>query len=265
VTRYLAGFVVFASAASAGIDGKPIDPKEIVRQSIQNYERDWRAAMRWAYTQTDVTSADGAREIEVSQVVPLVGTPYERLMMKDGHLLTPEEKSREDRKFERTERQREKESPAEREARIRKYENERAFVKELPDAYDFTLVGEQSVENRAAWVIEMKPRSGFTPRSMRAAMLQHIEGKLWIDKEDLQWAKAEAHVVDRISIGWILARIGPGTHFTVEQCRVADGLWMPKHITIKGMARVMMVHTKNINEDLRFSGYHEESELAEKR
>jgi hypothetical protein len=243
-----------------------IDPHEIVRQSIRNYERDWRAAMSWGYTQTEVTTAEGTKEIEVSEIVPLEGTPYERVVMKDGRPLSPEEKRKEEHKFERAGRQRENESPAEREARIRKYETERAFVKEVPDAYNFKLVGEETIEGRPVWVIEMTPRPGFTPVSPHAAMLQHIEGKLWIDKEDVRWAKAEAHVIDTISIGWILARIGPGAHFTVEQTRVAPGLWMPKHITIQGVARVMMVHSKNLNQDLRFSGYHEVADAAaEKR
>jgi hypothetical protein len=265
VIRQLLVPFVCSPVLFAGLSATPVDVKEIVRQSIRNYERDWRAQMSWAYTQTDVTMADGTREIEVSEVAPLDGTPFERLLMKDGRPLSAEERRKEERKFERAQRQREKESPAEREARIRKYESERAFVKEIPDAYNFKLVGEESIDGRPAWVIEMTPRPGFTPVSPHAAMLAHIEGKLWIDKEDVQWAKAEAHVIDTISIGWIVARIGPGARFTVEQTRVADGLWMPKHITIKGVARVLMVHSKNLNESLRFSGYREVGETASNR
>src|SRR3954471_18342867 len=101
----------------AGSGVEPVNPHEIVRKSIENYERDWRAAMNWGYTQTDVTSAEGTKEVEVSEIVPLEGTPYERVLMKDGRPLPVEEQRREERKFERAERQREKESPAEREAR----------------------------------------------------------------------------------------------------------------------------------------------------
>ncbi len=81
------------------------------------------------------------KEATVSEMVPLNGTPWERLIMKDGHPLTPEEQRREKRKFERAQKQRESESPAEREARIRKYEDERAFIREIPDAYNFTPCG----------------------------------------------------------------------------------------------------------------------------
>jgi hypothetical protein len=239
-----------------------VDPKALVRQSVEHYERGWRAAMSWAYTQTDVTTAEDGQEAEVLEVVPLDGTPYDRVVMKNGRKLTPDEQRKEDRKYQKALKQRESETPAEREARIRKYENERAFIKEIPNAYSFKLLGDEPVEGRPAWILEMTPRPDFTPSIPHASMLQHIEGKLWIDKKEVQWAKAEAHVSEPISIGWILARIGRGAHIKLQQTRIAEGLWMPKQITVNGIARVLMVHTKNLNEQLTFSGYHKESESS---
>jgi hypothetical protein len=253
-------------AVAAGQTREP-ELKETVRQSVQNYLRDWRAARNaWTYTQKDITEADGKREVEVAEIIPLDGTPYERLISKDGHPLSPEEQRKEQRKYERVLHQREKESPAERNERIRKYEHEREFVTDIPDAYDFKPAGEQVVEGRPAWVITMTPKPGFAPTKVHGALLEHIEGKLWIDKEDCQWAKAEAHVFDTFGIGWILARVERGTNFTVEQNRVANGLWMPRRITINGAAHVMLVHTKSINEELLYSGYRKEGSVsAEKR
>jgi hypothetical protein len=253
--------LILATVVSAAYG--QVDPQEIVSRSIRNYERDWRAARtNWAYTQTDVTQSDGTQEVDVSEVMPLAGTPYERLILKDGHPLAPAEKRKEDRKYEKVLRQREKESPAEREARIRKYENERAFVKDIPDAFNFKLLGEEMVEGRPVWVMEMTPRAGFTPSAPHSALLGHFEGKLWIDKEDVQWAKAEAHVTDTIGIGWILARIEPGTRFTVEQTRVENGLWMPRHITIAGGAHVMMLFAKPIREELTYTGYRKDGSVS---
>jgi hypothetical protein len=93
-------------------------------------------------------------------------------------------------------------------------------------------------------------------------MLEHIESRLWIDKEKIRWAKAEAHVIDKMSLGWILARIGPDTHFSVQQSRVAGGLWMPRCITIAGMARILVVHSKALNRQLTYSDYHETSSAS---
>ena len=235
--------------------GQP-DSKALLLQSIRNYERDWRAGMLWGYTQTDAIRADGTDEVDVSEVIPLEGTPYERLIRKDGRPLTPEEQSREERKYEKAALERKKESPAKRAARIEKYENERSFLKDLPNAYDCTPMGEGMVDGRPAWILGVTPRAGFVPTTPQGGMLRHIKGKLWIDKQDVQWARAEAHVIDPISIGWILARIGEGAQIELNMARVMDGLWMPERINIDGTVRVLMVHNKVLDEHVTFSGYH---------
>jgi hypothetical protein len=181
------------------------------------------------------------------------------LIRKNGRPLTPEELRKEDRKFEKAARERKKESPEERAARIEKYESERSFLKYLPHAYDFAPMGDGIVHGRPAWILGVSLRAHFVPTTPHGGMLQHIKGKLWIDKQDAQWAKAEAHVIDPISIGWILARIGEGAQIKLDMARVVDGLWMPERIDIDGTARVLMVHNKVLDEHLTFSGYHPHS------
>jgi hypothetical protein len=232
------------------------DSKALVLQSVRNYERDWRAGMLWGYTQTDVTRADGAQEVDVSEVIPLEGTPYERLILRNGKPLTAAEKSKEDRKYEKAARERKNESPAKRAARIEKYESERSFLKDLPNAYDFAPMGEETVNGRPAWILGVAPRANFVPTTPRGGMLKHIKGRLWIDKRDLQWVKAEARVIDPISIGWILARVDQGAKIELNMERVADGLWMPARIDIDGTVRVMLVHNKALDEHVTFTGYH---------
>lgn len=240
--------------------GQP-DPQAIVRQSVANCERDWNAGATWAWTQTDISDTDGKKEITVSEVLPVGGTPYERVIRKDGRPLSPDEQRRENRKYLKIVNLRENEPPAEREARIRKYENERAFLRDIPNAYKFTLLGEENIEGRPAWVIGMTPRPDFVSTAPHSSMLQRFQGKLWIDKEDLQWAKAEARAVDTVTIGWIVARVGPGARFTYEQTRIADGLWMPKHFHVSGVVRLMMLCTRDLNEDVTYSDYHLERQL----
>lgn len=247
---------ILLSLALASTAWGQVDIQQIVRESVANYGHVWREEMNWVWTQTDVTSGD-PNETAVSEIAPIEGTPYERLIGKNGRPLTPEEQRAENRKYQKTLRERENESPSARAARIHKYESDRAFIGDISDAYHFKLLGEETVEGRPAWVVQMTSRPEFVPSAPHAAMLEHIEGKLWIDKEDVQWAKAEAHVIDTISIGWILARIGAGTRFGVQQTRVANALWMPKRLTIVGMAHVLVFHARTLNEELTYSGYHE--------
>ncbi len=247
--------------AAASIAWSQVDARDIVRKSVANCERDWRTSMSWAWTETDVSASEGRKEATVSEMAPLNGTPWERLIMKDGHPLTAEEQRREKRKFERVQKQRESETSAEHQARIRKYEDERAFIREIPDAYNFTLLGAETVDGHPSWKIGISPRPGFVATTAHAALLKHFDGTLWIDKEDLQWVKAEAEAKDTVSIGWFVARVSQGAHFTFEQTEVADGLWMPKRLTVNGLLRVMMVYGKHVDADITYSGYHEARQL----
>lgn len=252
ISSLLPSIVESASPQTATLQ---IDATALVRQSVQNYERNWREAMCWSYRQTDINKSGGTEEVAVSETIPIEGTPYERVLTKGGQKLPPDEQKKEDRKYEKMLKHRETETTWERQQRIQKYEAERSFVKDIPDAYVFRITGEAVINERPVWVIRMTPKPDFLPTTQHGNILKHIEGTLWLDKEDLQWAKAEADVIDTIEFGWILARVGPGTHFLVEQTRVAEGLWMPQRIVISGVARVLLVHDKVLNEELTFSGY----------
>lgn len=236
--------------------------QQIVRQSIENYGHDWREEMHWAWTRTDITASNDINETEVWEVAPIDGTPYERLIGRNGRSLTPEEQRREERKYEKALKERDHEALSQRAARLSKYESERAFIQDISEAYNFKLVGEEAVRGRPSLVVQMTTRPGFVPSAPHSSMLEHIEGKLWIDKEDVRWAKAEAHVIDTIGIGWILARIGAGARFGVQQTRVANGFWVPERLTISGLAQVMLVHGRLLNKELTYSGYHEAGSVS---
>jgi hypothetical protein len=232
------------------------DAKDLIRRSIQNYDKDWRARMNWSYTETDVTCTDGKKEVDVSTIMPLEGTPYERLISRDSRALSSDEQHREDEKFNKELRRRQSETPAERQARLQKFEKERSFLVDLPAAYTFKVTGEDVVDGRSAWVVSVTPRPGFVPTTPHAGLLKHIGGKLWIDKTDLHWARAEADVIEPVSIGLIVARIAQGAHIYLDFDRISDSLWVPKNITVKGAAKILLIHTKELDEEISFSDYH---------
>ena len=86
-------------------------------------------------------------------------------------------------------------------------------------------------------------------------MFADIAGKLWVDQQDLRWTKAEANVIDTISIGWFLARIGPGTHITLKQVKVDDEHWMPKEFAVNGSAKIMLVKNRLLDETVSYGDY----------
>ncbi|MDQ6662775.1 MAG: hypothetical protein M3Z23_00070 [Acidobacteriota bacterium] len=250
--------VVGMAAAMAfvpALTGQP-DARELVRKSLDNYQRDWRATVNYTYTQRDVEMRSGAKSITVNQVVTIEGTPYERLIGKDGHPLTTAEESKEKEKYERTLEARRHESPSERQKRIADYEKQRGFLKEVPDAFQFKLLGERTIEGRPAYLVECTPNPNYLPHSMSSRIFPKIQAKLYIDKQDLEWMRAEADVMDTVSFGFILARVSKGSKILLERMRLKDGIWVVKRIDVNGTARIMMVKTRDLNEEITYSNYH---------
>ena len=65
----------------------------------------------------------------------------------------------------------------------------------------------------------------------------------------------EADVLKPFSLGWLLARVGAGTHLTYEMMRVNDDLWAPKRILLKASARLLVLRKVNVEQELTFSDY----------
>ncbi len=83
-------------------------------------------------------------------------------------------------------------------------------------------------------------------------MFSHIHARIFVDKEDLQMTRAEAKVLDTISIGWILARIGPGADMDLEQTRLSASDWLPSLIDVNGTARILLVHDRPIRDRITY-------------
>ena len=232
-----------------------VDARELVRKSLANYQRDWHAALNYSYTEQDIEQKSGGKMVSVSDVTTIEGTPYEKLISKDGHPLTEAEKRKEQEKYEKAVAQRHSETPAQRHKRIADYEKQRSFLKEVPDAFNFKLLGEQAYEGRPAYVVECTPNPNYQPRNTFSRIFLKIHAKLWIDKQDVQWAKAEANVIDTVSFGFLLARIGKGARIGMEQTRLNNEIWVPRRISVNGNARIMVLKNRNLTEEIITSNY----------
>jgi hypothetical protein len=78
---------------------------------------------------------------------------------------------------------------------------------------------------------------------------------VWIDKGDLQLAKMDIEMLDTVSFGWVLARIHKGTRVMLEQTRVNDEVWLPRHVTFRVDARVALFKGYNLDGDLQYRDY----------
>ncbi len=208
--------------------------------------------MNCSYTQRDVEKSSAGTKVSVSQVTVIDSFPYEKVISRNGKPLSADEARKEEEKYQKAL----KASTSDREKRVAEAERKRDFLKEAPDAFDAKLLGEEPLAGRPNYVIHLTPKPGYEAKSSHAKMFSKLEAKLWIDKEDMRWTKAEAHVIDTIAIGFFLARIGPGANILMEQEPIGDNIWLPKKIDVSGNAKILMMHNKSIDEELTYSNYH---------
>jgi hypothetical protein len=250
-----------------GQDGKfsPEQMRELFRvvgdKDIENDKRQ----RNYTYIDREVQkNLDGkgnikSTEIKTYEILEIYGEQVQRLIEKDDKPLDAKEAAKEEEKIQKIIDKRKNESDEDRKKReekeVKDREEGRKFVKEVADAYDFKLVGTETVDGREAWVIDGEPRPGFEPHMKEAKLLSKLHGRVWIDKGDLQLAKMDIEILDTMSFGWVLARIHKGTRVMLEQTRVNDEVWLPRHVTFKVDARVALFKGYNIDGDQEYRDY----------
>jgi hypothetical protein len=227
------------------------DPREIVRRSVEIDEKNVEMARNYTFLQRqEVRELDGSGKLKGSHtqtwdVTMLEGSHYQRLVARDDQPLSPKEQKKEEDKLRTSVEQRRKETEEQREHRMADSERRRRRqhepMKELPDAFDFRLAGEESLASGAVWVIDATPKPGYQPKLRSAKYFPKVKARLWIDKNDYHWAKVEAETLDTISFGGFLIRLAKGTHLVVEQAHVNQEVWLPKSVTVWATARVALI------------------------
>ena len=194
-------------------------------------------------------------ETKTYEIMEIYGEQMQRLIEKDGKPLSEKEAAKEETKIQKAIDKRKNESEGDRKKRAEKQEKDREegrkFVREVAEAYNFKLVGTESVGGREAWVIDGEPRPGFVPHMKEAKFLSKFRGRVWVDKSDLQLAKMDVECLDTVTWGLFLARFHKGSRFMLEQTRVNEEVWLPRQLAAKIDVRLALL--KNFNVDLEQS------------
>lgn len=250
--------VVLAATAAALLAQ---DPREIVRRAVTqdrpyfdrardyNYQRSVQVQQfdkRGKVTQTETATYD---------VGVYYGRSYERLIARDGQPLSPKDDAREQAKMDRELAKRKRQADAEQKAGREERKAERQAFREIPEAFNFSILGEETRFARKMWVIQATPRPGYKPVNDQARLLPKMQGKMWVDQADYQLARVEAETIDTFSVGAFLVRVGRGSRIVLEQSRVNDEVWLPLAISIKGDARLALIKSFRAQIDIAYRNY----------
>jgi hypothetical protein len=239
------------------------DARSIVQRAVAEDDHSDRLARDYTYRLRDeIRELDAAGRVKsvhstVDEVLYIAEKRYFRPLEKDGKTIPPAQAREEQAKLDRAAAAASRLTPAEHNKRVAAAERDRAKqraqFKDIPDAYDWKLLGETAIDGRPAYEISATPRAGY--RGEFRGILHNVEGTLWIDERDSAWVKVDANVLHPFSLGWLLARVAAGTHLTYEMTRLNDDLWAPKRILIKASARLLLLRKVNVEQEFTFSDY----------
>jgi hypothetical protein len=239
----------------------PQDALEIVRKSLDRDISNFEHLKNYTYQQREEDrqyDKDGKlkkTESETTEVLILGGRPYEKPVAKNDKPLSEKDARKEQEAMDKELERRSHLSEAEKQKLEKRRAENRKFLSEIPDAFNFRLAGQEEVSGKPAWVIEAEPKPGFRAKDLRAKILSKVRGKFWVDQGEYQWVKVEAEVLDTISLGLALFRIAPGGSVTFEQTRINDEVWLPAHARIHADARIGYVKKIRTQIDLNYSDY----------
>ena len=242
-----------------------MDAREIVRRSAAVDNRNWEKARNYTCQEREVekkldkNGAVKSTETRTYDITFYYGQEYSRLIQKNDQPLTDKDQKKEEEKLNKFMEKYKNESESDRQKRLAKQEKERregrAFLQDVVNAYDFQLLGEEKVAGLDAYVIMATPRKGFHPTQPHADLLSKVKGKLWIDKQEYNWVKAEVEVIDTISFGLFFARIHKGSKLSFEQTHVNNEVWLTRKFFVRGGARLALLLNENFEEEDTFSNY----------
>ena len=227
--------------------------QEIIDRSLKASEADWKAFPGYSHMERNKIVKDDSKKDETYEVLMIDGSSYKRLIAVDGKRLPPAAQEREVEKLRQVIERRANESAGERRDRIEEYQKKRRrmldMMREMTKGLNFKLVGGDRVAGYDTYVLDATPRPGYRPPNREAKVLTGMRGRLWIDKQDYHWVKADAEVIKPVRFVWFLAKVLPGTHLVFEQAPVADGVWEPRQFRLDVKASFLWMNKSFFEDD----------------
>jgi len=192
-----------------------------------------------------------SENIDVTRMILVNGARFEQLMEHNGQPPSAADQRKSDADLEKLRH----ETPEEQTARLQKDQENRAFLRDVLEAFDFQLIGEEVVGGRRAYVLHATPHPGYHAHGKFGKMFSKVEGNLWVDMQDFGWIKVDGEVTQPFSMGLFVARVQRGSHIILEQTCVGDAVWVPKRLEVRASARILFLKSLNMDRILTYFDY----------
>ena len=235
--------------------------REAAEKDMENdkKQRDYTYIQREEEHKLDGNGQVKSSESKTYEIMVLYEEQVRKLIAKDDKPISAGDAGKEEEKIQKIIEKRKNESEGDRKKRVEKQDKEREearqFVKEIADAYHFRSAGDEMLDGRETLVIDADPRPGYEPHMKDAKFLPKFRFRVWVDRAEKQWVKLDIQCIDTVSVGLFLVRVHKGSSIQIEQLRINDEVWLPKHVVLKLDARVALLKGLNMSEDVTYRDY----------
>ncbi|MBY0505216.1 MAG: outer membrane lipoprotein-sorting protein [Bryobacteraceae bacterium] len=229
----------------------PPDLDSIVRQSLQREMMNAKALDNYVYEAQEATiTYDGngrpsKTESKLTEYLWLEGSRFKRLIEENGKPLIGSAAVKEQRRMDAEIAKRRRESPSDRQKRLAEEEKRRAESRQTRDevvkAFNFKLLGEDTVAGAKCWKVLAEPKPGYEGNTRISRLFPKMRGTIWVNQQGYQWLRVEAETLDAITFGGFLAKLDKGAQFHLEQMRVNENLWAMRQLTTRVTARARLM------------------------
>ena len=253
--------LVFMAVATAAAETPP-EIRAMVKKSLSGINREDDIKDSYLFrVHTDRREFDSngkelSRKWWIVEREVIDGVLVGRVRERDGKPIPAEEHTRQEETIRKhVAAEKAKKATQNREERRPGKEDE-AWIQEFPEALDYKIVGEESINGRPALVLDFVPRPGYRPTSLRGRFFEKARGRVWIDKAELEMVRTEAEIFDTISIGFgVAGKLYKGTTVRLVRRRVGNAVWLTEDQHFRFNARVMLVKTVNRQVAVKFTDF----------
>ncbi len=234
--------LVFYGAA-IGQQKAPIDPNQLVRDTVHNELKPGNDDRRFMYKDT----TENKKGTIVKEVINTPQGPLSRTIAINGRPLTADQRAKEDARLEKfandPEARRKKQQSDKEES-----QREDLMVKTLPEAFVYTYAGSQHGPNGGETIhLTFRPNPNFNPPNHETQVYLGMQGDMYIDGRAKRLVKMDGTLFKEVNFGWgILGKLDPGGKFVIEQADIGDGVWDTTSQVLHFTGKILMIKSLEV-------------------
>lgn len=229
------------------------NPRELIRQAVQNENKQPSQKMYFMYKDLKRNSKTGQTETRIMIQTPEMALA--RIVAIDGHPLSAEEKAKEDARLNRL-----TANPDElqKKQKQQKLDDERArkMVRAIPDAFNFQYVDTEKTDDGEVAVFKFTPDPNWDPPDRELQVFTGMQGTLKIALPAERIALMDATLFRGVDFGWgIFGHLNQGGSFLIQQKEIYPGHWDTTHMKLHFTGKILLFKNLDIQEDEQTSDY----------